>query len=161
MIILSNLADPIIMVLSCIQLIHVVLFFPCSHARSYWTYSGFMSDSIFLSSTFLPFSPPPGSKERNSIAQVKLDCHSFPAWRFVEVLLGFSLQMLWLALAKIGEYKCCFMLLYFVRQMILWYCKEIIVQTILSIKLNFISRCLISVCLVIYLHLLPKMLHRT
>ena len=27
MIILSNLADPIIMVLSCIQLIHVVLFF--------------------------------------------------------------------------------------------------------------------------------------
>ena len=46
------------------------------------------------------FCSPPGSKEGNSVAQVKLDCHSFPAGRFIEVLLGFSFQMLWLALAK-------------------------------------------------------------
>ena len=34
-VILSYHVDPIIMVLSCIQLIHVILFFLCSHARSY------------------------------------------------------------------------------------------------------------------------------
>ena len=153
MLILSNLADPIIMVLSCIQLIHVVLFFHV-HMLEVTELTQALCLTLFFF-RLLFFRPPPVIKGRNSIAQVKLDCHSFPAWRFVEVLLGFSFQMLWLALAKIGEYKCCFMLLYFVRQMILWYCKEIIVQTILSIKQSFIFRCLISVCLVIYLHLLP------
>ena len=77
MIILSNLADPIIMVLSCIQLIHVVLFFHV-HMLEVTELTQALCLTLFFF-RLLFFRPPLGSKGGNSIAQVKLDCHSFPA----------------------------------------------------------------------------------
>ena len=78
MLILSNLADPIIMVLSCIQLIHVVLFFHV-HMLEVTELTQALCLTLFFFRLLFFRSPPPGSKGGNSIAQVKLDCHSFPA----------------------------------------------------------------------------------
>ena len=77
MLILSNLADPIIMVLSCIQLFHVVLFFHV-HMLEVTELTQALCLTLF-SFRLLFFRSPPGSKGGNSIVQVKLDCHSFPA----------------------------------------------------------------------------------
>ena len=78
MIILSNLADPMVMVLSCIQLIHVALFFHV-HMLEVTELTQALCQTLFFFRLLFFCPPPPGSKGGNSIAQVKLDCHSFPA----------------------------------------------------------------------------------